>query len=111
MSNKVTYIHRGATSLTVFYVGMGDMKRAYNFKTRSIKWKERVAAENGVIVEIVAKDVCSVEAYLYEMLLIDKYRTVLVNSYCGASRVVYAQCNQQLIEEKLPFIKQFVDNY
>jgi ketosteroid isomerase-like protein len=70
-NKKVVYLHRKATNNIVFYVGMGELKRAYNTESRS-KWWKKTYKKHGRIVDIVAQDLNIDDAYELEMFLISE---------------------------------------
>jgi hypothetical protein len=65
-----TYIHRSATDGSIFYIGKGSGKRAWNFNHRSKTWKEFVAS-HGVIVDIAAYWDLEKDSLSHECLLIE----------------------------------------
>ena len=73
VSNKVLYIHRKKTDGTIFYVGIGNPSRPYNFhqETRSAFW-QKTAAKHGVIVEVLEKNLTPEKAKEKEIYLIKK---------------------------------------
>jgi hypothetical protein len=68
---KVVYLHRKKTDNSVFYVGMGNLKRAY-CKQRP-EWWNRVVSKYGYIIEIYKQDLTQDEAFEIEIELIKKY--------------------------------------
>ena len=73
VSNKVLYIHRKATVNTIFYVGIGNPRRPYNFhqEQRSAFW-QKTAAKHGVIVEVLEENLTPDKAIEKEIYLIKK---------------------------------------
>jgi len=73
VSNKVLYIHRKATDNTIFYVGIGNPSRPYNFhqETRSAFW-QKTASKHGVIVEVLEENLTPDKAIEKEIYLIKK---------------------------------------
>ena len=73
VSNKVLYIHRKKTDGTIFYVGIGNATRPYNFHqdTRSAFW-QKTAAKHGVIVEVLEENLTPDKAKEKEIYLIKK---------------------------------------
>jgi len=69
--NKVVYLHRKKTDNSVFYVGMGDLKRAYS-KQRS-NWWNGVVDKYGYTIEIYKDNLNKQEAFDLEIELINKY--------------------------------------
>lgn len=72
-SNKVVYCHRRKTNNVPFYIGLGSIERAYNFKSRNYKWKN-VFHEHGCAVEILHHGLTPEEAAAIEIRLIREYR-------------------------------------
>jgi hypothetical protein len=70
-NSKVVYLHRKETDNSIFYVGMGNLKRAY-CKQRPDWWK-RVVKKYGCIVEIYKDGLTQEEAFQIEIELIEKY--------------------------------------
>jgi len=70
-NSKVVYLHRKKTDNSIFYVGMGNLKRAY-CKQRP-KWWNRVVDKYGCIVEIYKDKLTKEEAFQIEIELIEKY--------------------------------------
>lgn len=70
-NSKVVYLHKKKTDSSVFYVGMGELKRAY-CKQRS-KWWNKVVKKYGYIVEIYKDGLTQEEAFKLEIELIEKY--------------------------------------
>lgn len=78
--NKVVYIHRRASDNSVFYVGMGSLKRAYSLQ-RSDMWN-RVVKKHGLIVEIVSENLTKDEAWSLEIDLIKRYGRLDMKTGC-----------------------------
>lgn len=78
--NKVVYVHRKKTDGTVFYVGMGHVKRAYSLQRGKLWWK--VANKHGYTVEIVAQGLTSDEAWDLEIELIKRYGRIDIGTGC-----------------------------
>ena len=66
------YVHRKATDGSVFYVGKGKGRRAWNKTHRSDYWK-RVSDKYGLIVDIVLRFSSEMCALSFEMALIKLY--------------------------------------
>lgn len=66
------YVRRKATDRSVFYVGKGSGRRAWNKTHRSDYWK-RVSDKYGLIVEIVLRFSSEICALSLEMALIKLY--------------------------------------
>ena len=67
-NNKIVYIHRKKTDNTIFYVGIGEPKRAYVKYNRSSLWNNTVN-KHGYYVEVILEglsqeDACDIEIYL-----------------------------------------------
>ena len=67
-NNKVVYAHRRSDTKEVFYIGMGNLERAYS-KERSKDWHD-VVLEHGYEVVIIATDLSEVQAWDVEAGLI-----------------------------------------
>jgi len=70
-NNKVVYLHRKKTDNSVFYVGVGNLKRAY-CKQRP-KWWNNVVSKYGYIIEIYKDGLTQEEAFQIEIELIEQY--------------------------------------
>lgn len=70
-SDKVVYVHRKESDKTIFYVGMGNIKRAYS-KDRIEHWK-RIVNKHGYYVEIVKDNLTKEQAFALEIELIEEY--------------------------------------
>lgn len=68
---KVVYLHKKMSDDSVFYVGMGSLKRAY-CKQRN-DWWNNVVKKHGYYVEIFKDGLSSEEAWEIEVELIEKY--------------------------------------
>lgn len=64
-----TYIHRKASDGSVFYVGKGVKKRAWDCKRRNPKWKN-IVAKHGHTVEVCASWDNAEDAFTHEKFLI-----------------------------------------
>lgn len=69
--NKVVYLHRKKSDNSIFYVGAGNLKRAYS-KQRS-EWWNRVVSKYGYVVEIYKDNLTKKEAFDLEIELINKF--------------------------------------
>lgn len=69
--NKVVYLHRKKTDNSVFYVGVGNLKRAYS-KQRS-DWWNKVVDKYGYVIEIYKDNLTKEESFELEIELISKY--------------------------------------
>ena len=70
-NNKVVYLHRKKTDNSVFYVGVGNLKRAY-CKQRP-KWWNNVVSKYGYTIEIYKDRLTQDESFQIEIELIEKY--------------------------------------
>lgn len=77
-NNKVVYLHRKKIDNSVFYVGMGDLKRAY-CKQRP-EWWNRVVEKYGYVVEIYKDELTKEQAFELEIELISKYGRIDLGS-------------------------------
>ena len=68
---KVVYLHKKETDGTIFYVGMGELKRAFSTGSRN-DWWNRTYAKHGRRVDVVAKDLSIEDAYELEVFLISE---------------------------------------
>ena len=66
------YEHRRASDGSVFYVGMGQGRRATTNGSRNIYWK-RIVAKHGFTATIVASGLTLEDAYKLEVFLIKKH--------------------------------------
>lgn len=71
--NYCLYYHRDSVSNQIFYIGIGKMKRAWNFKDRNIHWKRYVKKHGYPIVEIIKENLNKNEAIELEEQLILEY--------------------------------------
>lgn len=76
------YIHRRADDSTIFYIGKGKHRRAWNASNRSAWWK-RTAIKHGFTVELVLQDMREEDAFQLEIDLIKFYDGHLVNMTGG----------------------------
>ena len=84
--NKIVYLHRRKSDGLPMYVGIGSIKRAYNFYSRNDYWKN-VYSKHGVTVEILHDNLTWDEACSIEIKLIKEYREKypdsMTNISCG----------------------------
>ena len=74
MNDKVVYLHRSKSDGKVFYVGMGNKYRPYQFKQgRNKFWYNYVSKYGEPLVEIVEKNLSKEDAFELEKKLIKKY--------------------------------------
>lgn len=95
--NKVVYLHRKQSDDSIFYVGMGDLKRAYS-KQRS-EWWRKLVEKYGYKIEIYKDNLTQEEAFNLEVELISKYGRIdlkngqLINQTKGGLAVEGISCN------------------
>ena len=53
MNNYYVYFHKNPITKEIFYVGIGNKKRAWNFKNRNIHWLRYVGKYGKPIIEII----------------------------------------------------------
>lgn len=109
-SDYVVYIHRNALTKVIFYVGMGNRLRPYEFKKRGIRWLRYVKKYGEPIVEIYKGHLSIMEAYNLEFTLIktfgrDRYEPngILINIAPGG---INYTIESTLKAKKWPFIKK-----
>ena len=68
--DKVVYIHRNPNTLEIYYVGMGNIRRAYDFFGRNRHWLNYTNKYGKPIVDIVASNLTEEDAWELEVLLI-----------------------------------------
>lgn len=73
-----TYIHKKASDGSVFYVGKGINKRAWDCKQRNPKWKS-IVEKHGHTVEVCATWKTAEEAFEHEKFLILCFRDIGCN--------------------------------
>jgi hypothetical protein len=69
---QLVYLHKNRCTNEVFYVGVGNMSRAYDESNRSKEWKENIS-ECYFNVEIIAKNLSKEIAFKIERSLIEMY--------------------------------------
>ena len=69
--NKVVYIHRRKDNDSIFYVGMGSLRRVTDKKNRNPYWNN-VVNKYGYYTEVVAEKLSIEDAYELENLLINE---------------------------------------
>lgn len=69
--SKVVYLHRKETDNSIFYVGMGNPYRAYATSPRN-KWWNHTYEKHGLIVDVVADNLSTEDAYELEVFLISE---------------------------------------
>jgi hypothetical protein len=109
-NNKVVYLHKKETDNSIFYIGMGDLKRAY-CKQRSIWWN-RIVDKYGCIVEIYKNGLTKEQASELEIELISKYGRIdlkngqLINQTKGGITVEGLSCN--ILKKKIKSLKAVI---
>lgn len=84
------YVHRRLSSGVPFYVGKGHGARAHTQKGRNPHWRNIVAKDGGIDVEIIGRNLDEEMAFLVEVEAIDRYRRLgvkLVNRTDGGEGV------------------------
>lgn len=76
--NKIVYLHRRKSDNSVFYVGMGNLKRAYS--SQRSDWWHRIVNKHGLIIEIFKEGLSLDEAFSLEIELIEKYGRIDLNT-------------------------------
>lgn len=97
--NKIVYIHRKASDGSIFYVGMGNVERAYS-RNRSAFWK-RVVKRHGYTVEIVADRLTKEEAWDLEMALIKQYGRMDIKTGCLVNHTSGGPISNDLCEKSV----------
>jgi hypothetical protein len=67
------YYHRNPINNNVFYIGIGRLKRAWNFRDRNIHWKRYTKKYGLPIVELINNNLTKEEASVLEKKLILEY--------------------------------------
>lgn len=80
INNKVVYLHRKKTDNSIFYVGMGNYKRAFS-KQRSKDWHS-IVNSCGYTVEIINENLTPEKACEIEIKLIEKYGRLDLKTGC-----------------------------
>lgn len=70
-ANKVVYLHRKESDLSIFYVGMGNPERPYVTQKRN-EWWENTYKKHGIIVDVVAEGLSVEDAWELEVFLISE---------------------------------------
>lgn len=78
MNKYYVYVHINPMTKTVFYVGKGQLDRAWDYYGRNVFWK-RVYNKYGVDVDIVSHSLNEKDAFDLEQLLILEYRDLGIN--------------------------------
>ena len=71
--DKVVYLHKRKCDSQVFYVGMGNESRAFDFNYRNTFWHKYVKKYGEPDVEIIKDNLTKNEACKLEIKLIRKY--------------------------------------
>lgn len=109
-NNKVVYLHKKKTDESVFYVGMGDLKRAY-CKQRP-EWWNRVVNKYGYIIEIYKDGLTQEQAFELEIELINRYGRIdlkngqLINQTKGGIAVEGVSCS--ILKKKSESLKSVI---
>jgi hypothetical protein len=109
-NNKVVYLHKKKTDESVFYVGMGNLKRAY-CKQRP-EWWNRVVNKYGYIIEIYKDGLTQEQAFELEIELIDRYGRIdlkngqLINQTKGGIAIEGVSCS--ILKKKSKSLKSVI---
>lgn len=109
-NNKVVYLHKKKTDNSVFYVGMGDLKRAY-CKQRP-KWWNRVVDKYGYVVEIYKNELTQEQAFKLEIELIAKYGRIdlgngqLINQTSGG--ITVENLSDEVLKKRSESLKSII---
>lgn len=83
--NTLVYLHRRKTDGIVFYVGIGNEKRAFTKHSRNDFWK-KVVKTHGYSVEITHKNLIREDAETIEKYLIEFYKEVYKNKVTNITK-------------------------
>lgn len=90
--DSVVYFHTNKLTGEIFYVGMGLLKRAYNFAARNRRWKNYVNKYGFPNVVIVHKNIDQTTAFIIEQMYVSLFgrkgfekEGVLLNLAIGGS--------------------------
>ena len=109
-NSKVVYLHRKQTDNSIFYVGVGNLKRAYS-KQRP-DWWQRVVKKYGYTIEIYKSDLTQEEAFQIEIELIAKYGRIdlgngqLINQTKGG--ITVEGISEKVLNKKKKSLKSVV---
>jgi hypothetical protein len=105
------YLHRRLDDNSVFYVGKGKGKRAWNKSSRSQHWK-RVVNKHGRSVEILFSSLTEEQAFQLEIEQIEKYGlSSLVNmTIGGVSTTGYKHTEETREVMRKAFQKRLLEN-
>tara|TARA_R110002124_G_C8814051_1_gene503410 strand:- start:88 stop:915 length:828 start_codon:yes stop_codon:yes gene_type:complete len=70
--NKCVYLHKNPKTSEVFYVGVGNKERPFDFRGRSLFWRNYYL-KHGVVVCVVKKGLSIYDAFTEEKILISFY--------------------------------------
>jgi hypothetical protein len=73
MTNKVVYFHCRNDNNTIFYVGMGSLKRSTSKYGRNVLWN-RIVKKHGFTSHTLCNNLTSQQAKFIEKILIKKYK-------------------------------------
>lgn len=102
MINKCVYFHRIPNG-PVFYVGMGNINRAYNSISRNKKWKETVKTF-GFEVIIIAENLslnqaCEIEKFWIQLIGVNNLTNVSIGGQCSAQGIKHTLETRMKISE------------
>ena len=80
LKNKTVYQHRNPDTGEIFYIGMGNSRRPYQFLNRSERYEQYVKVFKNPIVEILKENISKEEAFHIEERLIRKYGRIVDGS-------------------------------
>lgn len=109
-NSKVVYLHRKQTDNSIFYVGVGNLKRAYS-KQRP-DWWQRVVKKYGYTIEIYKSNLTQEEAFQIEIELIAKYGRIdlgngqLINQTKGG--ITVEGVSEKVLNKKKKSLKSVV---
>ena len=69
---KIVYRHRRLDTNEVFYIGMGNVSRAYDKRSRNSHWSN-IVNKSGYEVDIIAENLSIEDALELEVFLIEEY--------------------------------------
>jgi hypothetical protein len=108
----VLYFHRNKDTEEVFYVGIGALKRSWDFSGRNFLWKSYVSKHGNPIVEIYKSNLTFLEAqYLECYFILQNGRKinntgVLVNLSAGGEGARGAIRTKESINKRIETIKR-----
>lgn len=107
MTNKVVYLHSRNDTNSIFYVGIGSVKRAYSKAGRNHWWR-RVTGKTPFSVHILCNGLTSQEAKQMEITLIKGYKAQgieLCNLTDGGDGRLGGTQTKEVIERHIAFMR------